>query len=62
MEPARPQSNQLGLDETLDGVERVTVDDVQRVAQDFFGHGPLTGAVLGPVNGLPLSDEQLKVG
>ena len=53
---------QLGLDETLDGVERVTADDVQRVAQDFFGHGPLTGAVLGPVNGLPLSDEQLKVG
>ena len=53
---------QLGLDETLDGVERVTADDVQRVAQDFFGHGSLTGAVLGPVNGLPLSDEQLKVG
>ena len=53
---------QLGLDETLDGVERVTADDVQRVARDFFGHGSLTGAVLGPVNGLPLSDEQLKVG
>ena len=27
---------QFGLDETLEGVERVTPDDIQRVARDLF--------------------------
>ena len=30
---------QFGLDETLEGVERVTHDDVQRVARDLFSDG-----------------------
>ena len=53
---------QFSLDETLAGVEGVTADDVQRVAQDLFGNGPLAATVLGPSDGLALSDEQLRVG
>ena len=30
---------QFGLDETLEGVERVSTDDVQRVARDLFADG-----------------------
>jgi predicted Zn-dependent peptidase len=37
-----------GLDETLTGVERVTVEDVQRVAADLFSDGALAATVLGP--------------
>ena len=45
---------QFGLDETLQGVERVTPDDVQRVAADLFANGALAATVLGNVNGLQL--------
>jgi predicted Zn-dependent peptidase len=38
----------FGLDETLTGVERVTTEDVQRVAQDLFVNGSLAATVLGP--------------
>ncbi len=38
----------FGLDETLAGVERVTSDDVQRVASDLFANGSLAATVLGP--------------
>jgi predicted Zn-dependent peptidase len=38
----------FGLDETLAGVERVTADDVQRVAADLFSDGSLAATVLGP--------------
>jgi predicted Zn-dependent peptidase len=38
----------FGLDETLSGVQRVTGDDVQRVAQDLFANGSLAATVLGP--------------
>jgi len=38
----------FGLDETLAGVERVTVVDVQRVARDLFANGSLAATVLGP--------------
>ena len=38
----------FGLDETLTGVERVTTDDLQRVARDLFGNGSLAATVLGP--------------
>ena len=39
---------QFTLDETLAGIERVTVDDVLRVGQDLFDDTPLVGTVLGP--------------
>ena len=38
----------FGLDETLNGVEAVTIDDVQRVATDLFSVGALAATVLGP--------------
>ena len=53
---------QFGLDETLEGVERVTRDDVQRVACDLFADGALAATVLGAVNGLELPRERLSLG
>jgi predicted Zn-dependent peptidase len=38
----------FGLDETLAGVEAVTIDDVQRVAADLFSDGSLAATVVGP--------------
>jgi predicted Zn-dependent peptidase len=50
---------QFGLDETLQGIERVTADDVRRVAVDLFRDGSLAATVLGNVNGLQISRERL---
>ena len=38
----------FGLDETLEGVERVTAADVQRVARELFSNGSLAATVVGP--------------
>jgi predicted Zn-dependent peptidase len=53
---------QFGLDETLSGVERVTADDVRRVARDLFTDGSLAATVLGAVDGLRLPRERLSLG
>jgi predicted Zn-dependent peptidase len=53
---------QFSLDETLEGVERVTPDDIQRVARDLFADGALAATVLGSVNGLQLPRERLSLG
>ena len=53
---------QFGLDETLQGVERVTADDVQRVATDLFKDGSLAATVLGNVNGLEIPRTRLDLG
>jgi predicted Zn-dependent peptidase len=50
---------QFSLDETLEGIERVTEGDVQRVASELFANGALAATVLGQVNGLELSKERL---
>jgi predicted Zn-dependent peptidase len=50
---------QFGLDETLQGIERVTSEDVQRVAAEVFQSGSLSATVLGNVNGLDISRERL---
>ena len=50
---------QFGLDETLQGIERVTTQDVQRVAVDLFRDGSLSATVLGNVNGLQIPPERL---
>jgi predicted Zn-dependent peptidase len=55
-------ARQYGLDETLEGVERVTASEVQRVARDLFADGPLAATVLGAVNGLQLAPERLQLG
>ena len=38
----------FGLDETLAGVERVTAEDVTRVAGELFANGSLAATVVGP--------------
>jgi len=53
---------QFSLDETLEGVERVSVDDIQRVARDLFSPDSLAATVLGAVNGLQISRERLWLG
>jgi predicted Zn-dependent peptidase len=50
---------QVGLDETLQGIERVTAADVQRIAADLFKNGSLSATVLGNVNGLQVPRERL---
>jgi predicted Zn-dependent peptidase len=45
---------QFGLDETLTGIERVSAEDVHRVAADLFRNGSLSATVLGNVNGLKI--------
>jgi predicted Zn-dependent peptidase len=50
---------QFSLDETLDGIERVTSDDVQRVAEDLFANGSMGATVVGQTNGLALTQERL---
>jgi predicted Zn-dependent peptidase len=53
---------QFGLDETLEGVERVKLDDIQRVARELFADGALAATVLGAVNGLKIPRERLSLG
>ena len=50
---------QFGLDETLEGIEKVTPEDVQRVAVDLFRDQALAATVLGKVNGLEIAPERL---
>jgi predicted Zn-dependent peptidase len=52
----------FSLDETLEGVERVTKEDVQRVARDLFSDTGLAATVLGAVNGLEIPRERLLLG
>jgi predicted Zn-dependent peptidase len=53
---------QFGLDETLEGVERVTCDDVQRVARELFTDDAVAATVVGAVNGLEIPRERLFLG
>jgi predicted Zn-dependent peptidase len=52
----------FSLDETLEGVEQVTAEDVQRVAADLFADGGLGVTVLGPKDGYALTRERLDLG
>jgi predicted Zn-dependent peptidase len=49
------------LDEMLAAIERVTVDDVHRLGERFFATGTLGVTVLGNVNGLEVTRDQLAV-
>jgi predicted Zn-dependent peptidase len=49
------------LDEMLAEIERVSIGDVQRLASDFFVANDLGVTVLGNVDGLQLTKEQLRV-
>jgi predicted Zn-dependent peptidase len=48
-----------GLDEMLVAIEKVTPEDVQRLSDLFFASGSLGCTVLGNVNGLQVTREQL---
>ena len=52
----------VGLDETLESIDRVTIGDLQRISHDLLVDGPRTVTVLGPSTGLDLSAERLGVG
>lgn len=51
----------FGLDETLAGIERVTADDLRRVAAALFSDGALAGTVLGPLDGWHYPAERLRL-
>ncbi|MSO45296.1 MAG: insulinase family protein [Acidobacteria bacterium] len=53
---------QCDLDETLQGVERVTGADIARVAHELLADGSLAATVLGNIDGLTLSPERLSLG
>ena len=50
---------QFSLDETLSGIDRVTVQDVQRVALDLFKDESLSTTILGRTDGLKVSANRL---
>ncbi len=53
---------QVGLDETLESIDRVTIGDLQRISHDLLVDSPRAVTVLGPSTGLDLSAERLGVG
>jgi len=53
---------QFSLDETLEGIERVTGDDVRRVAEDLFVNGSMGATILGPANRSKLTEDRLDLG
>jgi predicted Zn-dependent peptidase len=50
-----------GLDEMLAAIEAVSIDDVRRLAAGFFAPDALGVTVLGDVNGLSITREQLRI-
>ena len=52
----------FSLDETLEGIEKVTPADIRRVAGDLFSNGSLAATVLGAVNGLEIPRSRLDLG
>jgi predicted Zn-dependent peptidase len=53
---------QVGFDETLEGIEQVTREHLERVAGELFPTDALAATVLGAVDGLTLSRERLSLG
>jgi hypothetical protein len=49
----------FSLDDMLAAIERVSAEDVLRLADRFFTNGSLAVTVLGNVNGLQVTKEQL---
>lgn len=52
---------QFSIDDTIAGINAVSVDDVERVANDLLARTPLSAAVLGQVDGWTISQEALRV-
>lgn len=53
---------QFSLDETLEGVEKVTGADVRRVSEALFSNGSLAGTILGPLDGWTYPADRLGLG
>ena len=51
----------LTIEETLAGIEAVTIEDVSRVARHLLTPTPLSLAVLGDVGGWTVTPDQLQV-
>jgi predicted Zn-dependent peptidase len=51
----------LTVEETLAGIDAVTVEDVGAVARDLLTPAPLSLAVLGDVDGWTVAADQLRV-
>ena len=49
----------FGLDEILDGIESVTSESLQHLAQEFFHTDAVALTVLGNLEGLKISRDQL---
>ncbi len=50
---------QFSLDETLEGIERVTPEEVQQVARQMFSDGALAATILGQLDGWTLPSDRL---
>jgi predicted Zn-dependent peptidase len=50
-----------GLDAMLDAIEGVTMAEVRRLAAEFFAPDTMGVTVLGDVNGLRITPEQLRI-
>jgi len=48
-----------GLDELIENIEAVTTEDLQMLANDYFRGDSVAVTVLGNLNGLKISREQL---
>ena len=55
----RPSSAHASANESFASIERVTEGDVLQLADRFFTNGSLAVTVLGNVNGLQVTREQL---
>ncbi|MFB3855411.1 MAG: M16 family metallopeptidase [Vicinamibacterales bacterium] len=53
---------QFSLDETLEGIESVTAESIQRVARSLFTNGSLAATVLGQLDGWQLGSARLDLG
>ena len=53
---------QFGLDETIESIERVSTEDVTRVAGDLLASGSLGATVLGQQGELRLTEKDLDIG
>jgi predicted Zn-dependent peptidase len=48
-----------GLDELIEKIEAVQAEDLQSIAQEFFHQDSIAVTVLGNLNGLKISRDQL---
>ncbi|MBC8165465.1 MAG: insulinase family protein, partial [Bryobacteraceae bacterium] len=50
----------FGVDEMIEAIEKVTAEEIQAIAQDFFGGRQIGATVLGRLGGVELTPEDLR--